>query len=374
MKNTSGIYIHIPFCHSKCNYCNFYSLVSDRLLNEFTSALHKEIINRKDEIKTNISTIYFGGGTPSLLPAEWFDNLFELLNKHFSFANNIEKTIETNPDDLNPNYLKNISIYFNRLSIGIQSFNDEKLKYLNRKHTSQTAKNSIKNAQNAGFSNISVDLIYGVPAGLSSSFKSEIDNYLLLDVPHISAYSLTVEEKTKLFVDIEKHKINPTSEKQSISEYLELMETLSKSGFVQYEISNFAKKGMESKHNSSYWEETPYLGLGPAAHSYDGLKRRWNLSSISKYIQGVENNSIYFEEEILSETDKLNEYIMTGLRTHKGMDLNIIENRWGLIQKNRIEKELLKMDSNFFIKNTKNLILSNNGKLFADRIASDLFY
>lgn len=373
MKKNFGIYIHIPFCHSKCNYCNFYSVVNKSTLNDFSNSLKKEITSRRNELNSEISTIYFGGGTPSLLSIDWYKAIFEILFENYKISQNAEITIETNPNDLNKMYLEDLSQHFNRLSIGIQSFNDANLKYLNRKHDAHIAISSIKNAQDLGLTNISVDLIYGVPCNTKNTFESDINTFLSLQAPHLSAYALSVEKGTKLYMDIEKHRINIPNEDSAIAEYQWLMDKMDEQNFVHYEISNFALSGMESKHNSSYWNEIPYLGFGPSAHSYNGNIRRWNHSSLSNYIKGIETNSFYFEEEILSDTDKLNEYIMTGLRTNNGIDLDIIEKRWGLVQKKRIENDLLKIDESRFIKTHNIIALSKKGKLFADQIASDLF-
>lgn len=373
MKKTSGLYFHIPFCHSKCNYCNFYSMVNNSTLNDFTSSLKKEIISRKNEINTEISTIYFGGGTPSLLSIDWYKDIFEILSLHYKINSNAEITIETNPEDLTILYLKDISQIFNRLSIGVQSFDEENLRYLKRNHNAQKAISSIKEAQNIGLTNISIDLIYGIPSNHKNSFQSDVRTFLSLQVPHLSAYALSIEKGTKLQIDIEKQRINIPNEDNAVTEYQWLMDTMVNMNFVHYEISNFAKPGMESKHNSSYWEGIPYIGFGPSAHSYNGNSRRWNFSSISKYITGIETNKPYFEEEILSDTDKLNEYIMTGLRTNKGINLDIIEKRWGLNQKKRIEKELSLISASHIQQDQNTITLSKKGKLFADKIASDLF-
>ena len=374
MIKTHGIYIHIPFCHSKCNYCNFYSVVNKTTLSDFTDSLKKEITSRKDEVNNEISTIYFGGGTPSLFPIDWFKAIFEFLTANYKISPNAEITIETNPSDLNVLYLKNLSQFFNRISIGVQSFNDTNLKYLNRKHNAQIAISSIKSAQDVGLTNISVDLIYGLPSLDITQFQMDINTFISLQAPHLSAYSLSVEKGTKLYMDIEKQRINIPNEDCAIAEYQWLMLKMNEIGFVHYEISNFALPGFESNHNSSYWEEIPYIGFGPSAHSYNGDSRRWNVSSLSNYIKGIEtNNKSYFEEEILSQSDKLNEYLMTGLRTNKGINLDKIEKHWGLQQKNRIQKILNQTSKNLLTIFETNIVLTDEGKLFADKIASDLF-
>lgn len=374
MIKTQGIYIHIPFCHSKCNYCNFYSVVNKTSLIDFTNSLKKEIASRRNEVNNEISTIYFGGGTPSLLPIDWYKAIFELLIQNYKVSPLAEITIETNPNDLNVMYLKDLSHFFNRISIGVQSFNNANLRYLNRKHDAQIAISSIKNAQDVGLTNISVDLIYGLPSLEKNQFQTDIDTFISLQAPHLSTYSLSVEKGTKLYLDIEKQRIDIPNEDSAIAEYQWLMLKMNEMGFVHYEISNFALPGFESNHNSSYWEEIPYIGFGPSAHSYNGDSRRWNVSSLSKYIAGIQMNESYFDAENLSKIDKLNEYLMTGLRTNKGINLDKIEKKWGFSQRDRIHKILNQTSKKLLTIFDANIVLTNEGKLFADKIASDLFY
>jgi len=372
----AGIYIHIPFCNSKCNYCNFYSVASSKHLDAYVPALLKEIALQQPYLeKEPIETIYIGGGTPSLLGYTQLASILEKLNKTFEIKPDAEITIEANPNDLNASKIKEFkNLFINRLSIGIQSFFKEDLKYLHRLHSPSQAETAVKRSQDAGFENISIDLIYGIPTLSDENWKKNLHYSFSLNVPHISAYSLTVEPNTALNKLITKGKLTPVNEEQSIKHFKVLMQQTRENDFLHYEVSNFCKKDYFSKHNSNYWKGIKYLGLGPSAHSYNKVERQWNISDTQKYIEHLDSNKLLYEKEVLSETDKLNEYIMTSLRTMWGCDLNYIETHFGISEKTRLEKKSVQfINEKKMIKENNLLILSDEGFLFADGIAAELF-
>ncbi len=372
----AGIYIHIPFCKSKCNYCNFYSLASSRYFTDFIPALLKEIDLRHNYLQDEIiETIYFGGGTPSLLDYDALMQIFEKLQQYFKISADAEITLEANPDDLDFKKVKELNqLPVNRISIGIQSFFDDDLKYLNRKHSASQAEASVKRSQDEGFENISIDLIYGVPTLTDNKWEKNLDISFNLDVSHISAYGLTVESKTALETLIGKGKLKPTDEEHSVNQFRLLMPKMKLNNFIHYEISNFCKEGFISKHNSNYWKGRKYLGLGPSAHSFDKTSRQWNVSNIPEYLESINKNKVPAEKEILTADNKLNEYIMTSLRTMWGCDLNYIEQAFNAEQKNliigKIEKHIAKGHA---VYNDNIIFLTDEGKLFADGIAADFF-
>lgn len=372
----AGIYIHIPFCNSKCNYCNFYSVASSKHLDAYVPALLKEIALQQPYLeKEPIETIYIGGGTPSLLGYTQLASILEKLNKTFEIKPDAEITIEANPNDLNASKIKEFkNLFINRLSIGIQSFFKEDLKYLHRLHSPSQAETAVKRSQDAGFENISIDLIYGIPTLSDENWKKNLHYSFSLNVPHISAYSLTVEPNTALNKLITKGKLTPVNEEQSIKHFKVLMQQTRENDFLHYEVSNFCKKDYFSKHNSNYWKGIKYLGLGPSAHSYNKVERQWNISDTQKYIEHLDSNKLLYEKEVLSETDKLNEYIMTSLRTMWGCDLDYIETYFGISEKTRLEKKSVQfIDDKKMINEKNHLILSDEGFLFADGIAAELF-
>ncbi|MBI3502423.1 MAG: radical SAM family heme chaperone HemW [Bacteroidetes bacterium] len=378
----SGIYIHIPYCRQACNYCDFHFSTSLKKKREFIDALKKEIElqknyfgNSSETEKTQLETIYFGGGTPSLLSKEELLELFSEFSRHFLIDKNSEITLEANPDDLTKEKLKELAqTPVNRLSIGIQSFSDEDLKFMNRIHTAAQATASVKNAQHEGFTNISIDLIYGTQTLTDKQWKKNIAQAFELDVPHISCYSLTVEPRTALDIYIRKGKIKKVKPEQSAKQFEILMNEMKKKKFVHYEISNFCKEGFYSKHNSNYWRGETYLGLGPSAHSYNGASRQWNKSSNAVYINSLKRNNIPYQIEILSHEQKYNEYVMTSLRTRWGTDLNYIEQNFGMKFIAHINKEAKKyVSEKMLTKESHFLFLTQKGKLFADKIAGDLF-
>ena len=371
------IYLHIPFCKQKCSYCNFHFSTSFSLKDEMLSAIKKEIQLRHNELENKtLKSLYFGGGTPSVLSVDEIKSLLDEIQKYFSFDNNIEITLESNPDDLNKNFLKELSqTEVNRLSIGTQSFYDEDLKLMNRAHNASEAESSIKRAQDFGLENISIDLIYGSPTSNFEIWKDNLSKTIELQVPHVSSYALTVEPKTALEKWIENGKIRSPEETEQNQEFYYMKDFLKDNGFDHYEISNFGKPGFHSKHNSAYWKSEPYLGIGPSAHSYNGhLERSWNIANNPIYIKNLNQNILPIEKEILTEKDRFNEMIMIGLRTIWGVDLNRINQNFSsevidyLNQeiKSKIESGILEIENNY-------LKISEKHWFLADGIASDLF-
>jgi len=371
----AGIYIHIPFCIQRCSYCNFFSVVSINLVNEVINAIIKELSIRKDYLKNEpVQTIYFGGGTPSLLTIQQIEKLLNTVYTNFPVEQNAEITFEANPDDLTKNYLFDLKeVGINRLSIGIQSFDDDKLKILNRRHNATQAHEAVREAQKAGFSNISIDLIYGLPFQSLDEWETDLDKAFSLSIQHLSAYGLTFEEKTLLSKQKEKKIIEPADEELMIEMYELLLEESSKKGFDAYEISNFSLPGFYSRHNSSYWNQTPYLGVGPSAHSYNGISRQWNVAAIQKYTEGILKNSSFYEQEILSLEDRYNEYVLLGLRTKNGINIDALEQNFGTELKDFCLENI-----KTFIDNEKAyrcgsfLRLNTKGKLISDTIIAQL--
>ena len=370
----AGIYIHIPFCKQKCNYCNFYSIVSLKYKDRFIKALLLEINSQKNYLKNKtVNTIYFGGGTPSILSIADINLIIKALNNTYKIATDTEITLEANPDNLTEKYLNDLKNYtdINRLSIGIQSFFNDDLKYLNRIHSSNQAQNSIENSLKLGFDNITIDLIYGIPTLNTDKWKENLKIFFDYNIPHLSAYSLTVEPKTALEVNIKKKKLQNIDELQSIAHFKILLEQSQNFNFINYEISNFAKKGFYSKHNSNYWLGKYYLGIGPSAHSYNKISRQWNVSNIKKY---CETNDKIEEIELLSKSQQFNEYVLTSIRTTWGCDTTYIKQNFGDKYYNHfINNTILPIAEKNIIKINNNYTLSNNGKLFADGIAAELF-
>jgi oxygen-independent coproporphyrinogen III oxidase len=327
----AGIYIHIPFCRQKCYYCDFYKTVNSSHTGKFLSALKLEISKRKDYIKgENIRTLYFGGGTPSVLTEEELTGILDVLNDHFYIEESAEVTFEANPDDLTPVYLQTLKkAGINRLSIGIQSFFDIHLRKMNRRHDSQQAVHAIEDAFEAGFENISTDLIYGLPGLTLQQWEESLRKMFSLPVAHLSAYHLTYHEGTAFYTWLKKGTLKELSENESVRQFNLLLDEVSRAGFEQYEISNFARNGMYSRHNMAYWTGEKYLGLGPSAHSFNGTSRQWNIAHIDAYMKLLETDEPFFEEEQLSEQEAFNEYILTHIRTKWGISLEEIQKRFG---------------------------------------------
>ncbi len=374
----AGIYIHIPFCKQKCHYCNFYSTVSLKYRKEFYNALIREIKSRIDYLGTEeVNTIYFGGGTPSMLSTEDLSNIINALYSTYNVSKDVEITLEANPDDLTKDQIYDIKNHtpINRLSIGIQSFFDDDLVYLNRVHNSVQAQKSIETALIAGFDNMTIDLIYGIPTLTDKKWKENLVRFFEYGIPHLSSYSLTVEEKTALDVLIKKQKLENINEEQSINHFNILLEETEKKNFVHYEISNFALEGYYSKHNSIYWLGGHYMGLGPSAHSYNGIARQWNVMSVKRYCEEANPINIIEEKEVLTTDQMYNEYLLTSLRTSWGCDIEHITNVFGNKYKTHFLKNIDQVIKENKVMCKGNIYtLTSMGKIFADGISSSLFY
>ena len=368
----AGLYLHIPFCKSKCAYCNFFSVVSEKQRADFLEALKREAVMRKDYLGgEEVRTVYFGGGTPSLLEPLEILGILEILDKNYNITTAAaEITLEANPDTVSKeSLLAYKSIGINRLSIGIQSFFDDDLQYLSRKHDSKHALQVLDWAQEVGFQEITLDLIYGIPTLTDEKWRKNLEIFFSTGFNHLSAYALTVEDKTALGQRINKGVAAPVSEDATIRQYGILCEMTGNHGFEHYEISNFARPGHYSKHNTIYWKGEKYLGLGPSAHSFDGVSRQWNVASVKDY---CDNHT--FEREELTLDDRYNEYVMTALRTCWGCDIDYIKQNFGEKYAQKFEKGVKNhiLTGKMFQKDQK-FILNNPGMLFADGIAAELF-
>lgn len=370
-----AIYFHIPFCKQACSYCNFHFSTSAKYKDHMLLAMKRELLIRKRELPSSpIKSIYFGGGTPSLLSAQEIKVLLDQVKALFPIAEEVEVTLEINPDDNKEDYLAQIKeVGVNRLSIGVQSFFEEELKQMNRAHSAHEAYLLLEEVGDY-FNNFSLDLIYGMPLSSLSSWKKNIEIALSFSPPHISSYALTVEPKTLLNHQVESQKINLLSEENVVEQFNELVKELTLKGYDHYELSNFGKPGFYSINNSSYWQGKPYLGIGPSAHSFFEQQRSWNVSNNSQYIKSLKSNTLPIEREKLSLVDQYNEYIMTGLRTSGGVDLDNIKQRFGdkfaLLFEKQAEKHLL----NKHLYWDGDVIKCSQKALFlVDGIASDLF-
>ncbi|MFD0792654.1 radical SAM family heme chaperone HemW [Mucilaginibacter litoreus] len=372
----AGIYIHIPFCRQACHYCDFHFSTSLRYKDDMMQAILHEIEMQKDYLgNENIETIYFGGGTPSVLSADEIDRLINQITQFHHVAADAEITLEANPDDLDRekiNALRQTPV--NRFSIGIQSFFDEDLVWMNRAHRAQQAEACVKRAQDAGFENITADLIYGYPLLTDTKWKHNLTTMFQLGIPHISAYSMTVEPQTALAAFISKKKQPPMSEQQSANQFNMMLDAMQTNGFEQYEISNFCKPGQYSRHNSNYWKGIRYLGIGPSAHSFNGETRQWNIANNARYLKSISENVIPAEIETLSESDRLNEYIMTSLRTIWGLDLDKLNNIAAGAPAEVLKNAQQFFDNGTLQRNNQILTLTAKGKLYADAIAAELFF
>lgn len=373
----AGIYIHIPFCKTKCIYCDFYSTTLVSLKEQYIQALCKELEMRKDYLEGEpIRTIYWGGGTPSLFQPNDFRQVFDTINHIYNIEDCDEITIEANPDDLTPEYLASLStLPFNRISIGIQTFNNNTLKLLKRRHSAEQAIQAVQNVRLAGFNNISIDLIYGLPGETSESWANDLAQAIALGVEHISAYHLIYEEGTPLHNMLQKKQVEETSEDNSLSFFSELTHKLSSAGYEHYEISNFCLPGKYSHHNSSYWQGVKYLGCGPSAHSFNGTSREWNVASINQYIEGIKNGERNFEIEVLDKATRYNELIITSIRTMWGLSLIQLEEGFGTefvdYALRNAEKHIKNGDA---IIEKDHLRLTPKGVFISDGIMSDLLW
>lgn len=373
----AGIYLHIPFCKKRCIYCDFFSTTQSEKKDNYVQALCNELKLRKDYLGTEyIETIYLGGGTPSQLAPKDFEQIFQTLTDNFQISEKAEITLEANPDDLTTAYIADLRNFpFNRLSMGIQTFNEYTLKLLNRRHTAIQAIQAYDNCRKAGFQNISIDLIYGLPGEDKALWQKDLEQATSMRPEHISAYHLIYEENTPLWNLREQHKVHEADEDLSLSLLSLLIEHLSSHGYQHYEISNFCLPGKHSRHNSSYWKEEKYLGCGPSAHSYNGTAREWNISSLDDYIAGIQNGNRLFETETLDLYTRYNDYVITSLRTCWGMNLEHLKQKYGeklyhycmKLARPYLEQDKLK---------TKNghLILTRKGIFLSDGIMSDLLW
>ena len=375
----AGLYLHVPFCSSKCSYCAFYSVTNNQLKQDYIEAVCKELYLRKHffqdiHLKNNqfdpvVNTVYFGGGTPSCLSESDFEKIFNAI--YDCFGSSFEEvTIECNPDDITLSYAKTLKKYANRISLGIQTFNNDQLKLINRRHNAEEAIKAVNIIKEVGISNISIDLIFGFPKETLADWLFDINQAIKLDIQHVSAYSLMFEEGTKLYHLLQKEEIEQISEDLSVEMYDVLIDKLSEAGLAQYEISNFAKPGFESRHNSSYWNETPYLGVGPSAHSYNLSTRSWNVSNVSQYVKSISKGILPLEEEQIDAITRYNDLITTALRTKEGIHLNTLQEDYA--------QYLLEQSSEFIkegtiIKTSDNrLALTRKGYYISDAIMAEL--
>ena len=371
----SGIYVHIPFCKQKCHYCNFHFSVSIKNKRKLIDALIMEIEIQKDFLEDQtITSLYFGGGTPSILSKEELLYIKDAITKYYSFNEGMEFTIEANPDDLNRAFLEDLKLIgVNRLSVGIQSFIDEELSLMNRAHNSAEAKSCIKTALELGFDDISIDLIFGIPGSDMKSWKSNLNKALEFKVPHFSIYNLTVEDKTALAHFVRKGKVKMIDEALMAEQFDYTHDLLTENEFEHYEISNYSLPGRYAKHNTAYWQGEPYLGLGPSAHSFDGKKRQWNIASNSKYITALEQGSISSDSELLTKTDHYNEFVLTGLRTMWGCNKNRLKAFGSTFENHFLREAQVYIKDSFLSEKGDAFCLTKKGLLFADKISSTLF-
>jgi oxygen-independent coproporphyrinogen-3 oxidase len=370
----AGVYIHIPFCKKLCHYCDFYHVIHNEDYSLFLSALLTEAKIRKDYTgKESISTIYFGGGTPSVLSVNELKIILDCLKKSFVVDPACEITIEINPDDVTPGYFRSLKkLDFNRISLGIQSWRNEDLKMLNRRHTAEQAEKALKEVFNSGFENVTVDLIYGIPGMGLNNWSANLEKSLSFDIKHLSAYHLTIEQGTVFGKMKEKGLFAEVDEEESIAEFNILIEKTASAGFIQYEISNFGKPGYFSAHNTNYWKQIPYLGLGPSAHSFNGYSRQWNVRDLKKYIKCVNDGKIFYEKEELDTKTRFNEYIMISLRTMWGIDLEYVEKTFEKEGFDYVNNIAVKFMGYGLMKQEKNtLVLTNQGKMISDNIISE---
>lgn len=372
----AGLYIHIPFCRQACHYCDFHFSTSLKQKDAVLQALQQEIVLQKEYLSgETVETVYFGGGTPSLLSADEINTIFSTISRHITVADSAEVTLEANPDDLNRAKLRALrQTPVNRFSIGIQSFYEPHLRFLNRAHTTQEAHQSIKEAQDAGFSNLTIDLIYAIPHPDHSVWEADLTQAIRLDVPHISAYCLTIEPQTTFGNWLRKGKIQVIDEHYAADQFEMLVHTLHAHGYEQYEISNFARPGKYSRHNTAYWMNRKYLGIGPSAHSFNGSTRQYNVLNNARYIAALQRRELPFTLEQLTPADRVNEYIMTSLRTQWGCSLVHVKNSFDVDLKTLHPAYLQKgLANGLFTLDNEVIRLTLKGKLMADRIAANLF-
>jgi oxygen-independent coproporphyrinogen III oxidase len=373
----AGIYIHVPFCRSACNYCDFYFTVDLRRISTFGKAVGEELVQRKDELfGIETETIYFGGGTPSLLSVEDIAGILNVIAEYYALSSKPEITLEANPEDLSSEYISSLgSIGINRLSIGIQTFNDQDLILLNRAHTGLQARNAVFTAQEKGIRNLSIDLIYGLPGSSREKLEDNLKIIKELQVPHFSAYHLTYETGTILEYKRKKEQIRAVSDEEGIRQFEQIRDFSKSNGYLHYEISNYAREGYTSRHNSSYWQGKQYLGAGPGAHSFDGKTRRWNKSNLYEYLRKSSEGTVYWESEVLRPEDQYNEYLMTRLRTMWGIEEEDLYLSFGTRLHDYFKSQAIPyLASGQLVQENACFRLSEQGQYIADRIISDLFY
>lgn len=373
----AGIYIHIPFCKQRCNYCAFYSTTLYNIKEEYVNALCKELLMRKDYVAGDvISTIYFGGGTPSTLTIEQLERVCSTIYSTYPIAENPEVTIECNPDDLTPEYLERLKeLPFNRISMGVQSFNNIQLKSLGRRHTAEGAHLAVANARAAGYNNISIDLMFALPDSTLLEWQHDLESAIALKPDHLSAYNLMYEEGTPLYRALQRGDFNEISEDENVKQFGMLIEAMKGAGYRHYEISNFALPGKESRHNSSYWNDTPYIGCGAAAHSYNGTSREWNIADIKTYIEGINGEKRNFEIEHLTEEERYNDTILTRLRTADGIPLTWMKDKFS----DKLNAYMLRAaEKEIALGNLKeengHLSLTEKGIFISDAVIRELIY
>lgn len=373
----AGIYLHIPFCKTRCIYCDFYSTTQSELTDSYIDALCNELIQRKDYLQGEpVHTVYFGGGTPSQLSENHFRKVFHTLEKIVGLEQTVEITLEANPDDLTEDYTSMLrTLPFNRISMGIQTFQEDTLRLLHRRHTAKQAILAVERCRKAGFQNISIDLIYGLPGETDQRWQQDLSQATQLQIEHISAYHLIYEENTPLHQMLQQQRVKEVDEDSSLRFFSTLINRLKEAGYEHYEISNFCKPGFHSRHNSSYWQGVSYLGCGPSAHSFNGNSRQWNIASLTQYIQGIQEGTCIYETEQLDLYTRYNECVMTGLRTSKGINLSQLKHSFGV----ELWKYCLKMAAAYLqngqleIKND-HLKLTQEGIFISDGIMSNMMY
>jgi oxygen-independent coproporphyrinogen-3 oxidase len=372
----AGIYVHVPFCGHACTYCDFYFTTHLQFKEQFLQALIRETKERREYLKEPISTLYFGGGTPSRLQVQEIELILQELAINFDLNSLREFTLEANPDDIRPEYLSDlVKLGVNRLSLGIQSFHDEDLLLMGRQHSATESIRAVSTIRKAGIDNFNLDLIYGIPNSTSIKLKENIERLIELNPNHISSYCLTVEPGTQLDYQVKKGRVIMPDEEDIEEQFDLIIETLQSAGYLHYEISNWSKPGKESLHNTSYWKGTHYLGLGPSAHSYNGHSRSINVASTPLYVKGIEMGKPKFETENLNQKDKFNEYIMTRLRTHWGVDLDSVSQNFGVkMAENLLKLSVTYIAQGFIEKNEQSLTLTRQGMLLSDKIVGDLFW
>jgi len=371
-----GIYVHIPFCSQACHYCDFHFSTSLKIKSRIISCIQREIeLKKKYLSQPLIESVYFGGGTPSLLSSKHINQILTSIRQQFKLAKKVEITIEANPEDVTENKINNwLSIGVNRVSLGVQSFRNKDLKYMNRSHNRNQSLIALDLLTNSAINNICIDLIYGFPHLRDVDWTDNLNQALQFNIQHISCYCLTIEKKTPLYYFIKNKKEQPLNPEMGARQFLKSRQTLQSEGYIHYEISNFSKPGFKSIHNQNYWNRSSYIGIGPSAHSFNGYSRQWNISNNTKYCEKIENNTNYYNIEVLTRKNIINEYILTSIRTSTGIDIENLSNSMHMqelkILKNQI-KNLKKLNMVCF--NNEKIILTEKGMLFADSISEDLF-